>query len=329
MKPFEYQKVASPDEAFASRKAKSVLLAGGTNVLDLMKKHIQQPDQLVDVNDALSNEIEENKEGLRIGAAVKNTAIAEHDVVKSAYPLLSKAILKGASPQIRNMASAAGNIMQRTRCPYFFDLTQPCNKRENGSGCSALGGNHRMGAIIGYSDACVAVHPSDFCVALAALDARVDYLVPNNQAGEEQEIAFTDFHRLPGENPEQDNILPQNAIITGIRIPANNFQKHSAYLKLRDRDSYAFALISVAAALEMKKGKIREARLASGGVAHKAWRWREAEKYLKNKPATTEHFEKAAELVIQQVKALPDNQFKVPMLKAAIQEALKQCANTK
>lgn len=325
MKPFQYQKADSQASILDSRNPNSMLLAGGTNLLDLMKNHIHQPDHLIDVNDALSNNIESGKKGLQIGAAVKNSAIVDHALVQSDFPLLVQAILKGASPQIRNMASTAGNIMQRTRCPYFFDRTQPCNKRENGSGCSAIGGNHRNAAIIGYSDACVAVHPSDMCVALAALDAKVEYVFLGKKGQTDIQLAFTDFHQLPKENPEQDHILPKNAIITSITIPPNNFQQHSHYLKLRDRDSYAFALISVAAALDMKDGKIKQARLASGGVAAKAWRWYDAEKYLENKPATTAHFEQAAELVIRDVKPLPQNEYKVPMLKAAIIESLNQC----
>ncbi len=238
MKPFEYIKPQTVSEALSSATDHSRYIAGGTNLVDLMKKQIDEPDRLLDITSTLPAAIELKDDGVVIGAMVRNTAIADSNVIKKDWPLLSKVILKGASQQIRNMASAGGNLLQRTRCPYFYVLTLPCNKRKNGSGCGALKGNNRMSAIIGYSDACVAVHPSDMCVALAALNARVNIL---KEDGTEETIDFADFHRLPGTDPEKDNNLPENALITSIFIPKNNFSRHFEYLKLRDRESYAFA----------------------------------------------------------------------------------------
>lgn len=297
-------------------------ISGGTNLVDLMKKHIHQPEKLIDLTEALSSEITSINDGIRIGAMVRNSALAEDSRILDKFPLLSKAILKGASPQIRNMASTGGNLLQRTRCPYFYDTTLPCNKRNPGSGCGALKGNNRMSAVVGYSDHCVAVHPSDMCVALVALDAKVEILKPDSSI---EMMDFEDFHRLPGDNPQKDNNLPDGAIITAIEIPDNSFSKNYEYLKLRDRESYAFALISVAAALELSGNSIKEARLASGGVAHKPWRWKEAESFLVGKSATEENFAKAAEIAIQNIKPLEDNKFKSPMLKGAIQQSLSNC----
>lgn len=322
MKPFEFVRTEDSQEAFNEMSSSSKLIAGGTNLLDLMKKHISQPDKLVDVTTALDNTIGQTSKGLRIGAMVRNSTLASHPLIIHQYPLLAKAVLKGASPQIRNMASTAGNLMQRTRCPYFYDTSLPCNKRKNGSGCGAKDGNNRTAAIVGYSDSCVAVHPSDMCVALAALDAEVEII---QNGTEKVSIPFADFHRLPGDNPEQDNNLPENAIITGIHIPNNKFFRNNTYLKLRDRDEYAFALVSVAAAFEMRGKKIRRARLASGGVAHKPWRWYEAEDYLRKKKPGKEIFAKAAEIVISETKPLKHNEFKIQMLKGAIETALFDC----
>lgn len=322
MKPFEFIEPTSIEQALAGSGNTSKYIAGGTNLVDLMKRNIQQPEMLLGVTKVISGTIEQTAKGLVIGAMAKNTAMATHPEVLNNYPLLSKAILKGASPQIRNMATAGGNMLQRTRCAYFYDTSMACNKRKNGSGCSAKNGLNRMGAIVGYSDACVAVHPSDMCIALVALDAEVEVVTAN---GETKNIKFEDFHRLPGNNPEKDNNLPENALITSIFIPKNKFADHTAYIKLRDRESYAFALISVAAALEIKGNKIKEARLASGGVAHKPWRWKEAEKYLKGKTATAGHFSKAAEIATEGIIPLSDNAFKVPMLKGAIETALFNC----
>ena len=325
MKPFEYTRPLDISTALASaKKGKSSFIAGGTNQLDLMKKNISYPDSVIDVSTILSGEIITNEKGTSIGAMVRNTAVANDPSILKDHPLLSKAILAGASPQIRNMASTGGNILQRTRCPYFYDTALPCNKRKPGSGCSAIKGDNRMSAIIGTSENCIAVHPSDFCVALAALDASVEIL---NADHSKKIIPFKDFHRLPGSTPQLDNNLPEGAIITAVTVPHNNFNKNFSYLKLRDRDAYAFALISVAAALHMEGNIIIEARLASGGVAHKPWRWYEAEAFLKGKKAGIENFTKAANIATQNTKAFTNNAFKIPMLKSAIEVALTNCIN--
>ena len=324
MKPFKYIRANTKKEAIEVSHATSAYLGGGTNLIDLMKKNIYQPDSLVDVKEALPNKICISDNGLVIGAATKNTEIATHPLVLERAALLSQAILKGASPQIRNMATAAGNILQRTRCPYFYDTNLPCNKRKPGTGCGAKDGHHRTAAIIGYSPQCIAVHPSDFCVALTTLDAKVNFTLSN---GQKETVNLSDFQKLPGNSPEKDHHLPENAIITSLFIPENNFNSYSSYLKLRDRDEYAFALISVAAALEMDGKRIKQARIASGGVAHKPWRWFSAEQFLKNKEALTHNFEKAAELAIAETSPLTDNQFKQPMLKAAIIHSLETALN--
>ena len=321
MKPFQFEKTTSITEALDKKKGSAKFISGGTNLVDLMKKHIHEPDVLVDVTEALSSEITTSENGIRIGAMARNTAVATNKTILESYPLLSKAILKGASPQIRNMASTGGNLLQRTRCPYFYDTTLPCNKRKPGSGCGAKNGNNRMAAVVGYSDHCVAVHPSDMCIALIALDAKVEIQKKDSTT---EKMAFKDFHRLPGDAPEKDNNLPENALITAIEIPKNTFNV-SEYIKVRDRESYAFALISVAAALDISGDTINDIRLASGGVAHKPWRWTKAEGFLKGKAASVENFEKAAEMVASEVKPLQHNQFKVPMLKGAIVQALTNC----
>lgn len=322
MRPFLFSKSSAANQALAKKNHSTQFIAGGTNLVDLMKKHIANPESLVDISSALPNKVENTAKGISIGAMMRNSATANDPIILAKSPLVAKAILAGASPQIRNMASAGGNLLQRTRCPYFYDVTTPCNKRQPGSGCSAINGENRMSAVAGYSEQCVAVHPSDLCVALAALDANVKTF---DKAGKTQTIAFTDFHRLPGTTPERDNNLPANAIIQAIEIDDNPFAKNCAYVKLRDRESYAFALISVAAALHLNGDKIVEARLASGGVAHKPWRWLQAEQYLKGKTANAATFEAAANIAIKGLKPLAHNGFKIPMLKGAIETALQQC----
>ena len=324
MKPFQFTRPESRDAALGSATQQSAYIAGGTNLLDLMKKHIHQPDKLLDVTSALPSTIETTGGGIRIGAMVRNSTLTEDATVIQRFPLIAKAILKGASPQIRNMASVGGNLMQRTRCPYFYDTQLPCNKRAPGSGCGALKGFNRTAAIVGYSESCVAVHPSDLCVALSALDADVEIITKGHT---QSTIPFSDFHRLPGNSPERDNTLPDSALITAVSVPDNPYAQYNTYLKLRDRDSYAFALVSVAAAMHIEAGIIRSARLASGGVAHKPWRWYSAEEYLQGKAPTEDHFMRAAEIAIRDVKPLEHNAFKVPMLKGAILTALNQCMN--
>jgi xanthine dehydrogenase YagS FAD-binding subunit len=322
MKPFVFVKPATLGQAFSQKNNATQFIAGGTNLVDLMKKDISKPDAVLDITTLVPATIQTTAKGISIGAMVRNSAITLDATVLSKYPLLAKAILAGASPQIRNMASTGGNLLQRTRCPYFYDTSLPCNKRNPGTGCSALQGNNRMHAIVGWSEQCIAVHPSDLCIALAALDADV---IVTDRLQKKSVIPFKDFHRLPGTTPQKDNNLPEGALIHSIEIPANALQQHHAYVKVRDRDAYAFALVSVAAALEIKNNIITNARLASGGVAHKPWRWYAAEAYLKGKPATASNFKTAAELVAKETKPLADNAFKVPMLKGAIEQALLNC----
>ena len=320
MNPFSYTRANAAAQAAQKKNADTQFIAGGTNLVDLMKKYIATPDALIDVSEALNTEIKAGKEGVRIGAMVRNSALAEHAAIKKDYPLLSKAILAGASPQIRHMASTGGNLLQRTRCPYFYDTSLPCNKREPGTGCGALDGDNSMSAIVGWSQQCVAVFPSDMCVALAALNATVVVNAHKKQAN----IPFKDFHRLPGTTPQQDNNLPANAIIEFVDIAANPFNKNSAYVKLRERSSYAFALVSVAAALHLNGNTITEARLASGGVAHKPWRWFEAENFLKGKEASAANFRQAAQMAAATARPLKHNAYKVELLKGAIETALLQ-----
>ncbi|MCL7986666.1 xanthine dehydrogenase family protein subunit M [Sphingobacterium sp. lm-10] len=321
MRPFEYIKPKDSKEALRSKTPTGAYIAGGTNLVDLLKKNIAVPHQVLDVTQALSDSIALKRGGIEIGAMVRNTTAAINPAILEQFPLVSKAILAGASPQIRNMASIGGNLLQRTRCPYFYDTSLPCNKRAPGSGCGAYDGENRMSAVIGYSADCVAVHPSDLCVALAALDATV---VVQDAKGKKKSILFKDFHRLPESTPQQDNTLPEGALISEVHIPKNAFHKHTAYLKIRDRDSYAFALVSVAAALQIDGNRIVAARLASGGVAHKPWRWLAAEQFLAGKEANATVFAEAAALAVQDIQPLARNAFKVDMLKGAIETALQE-----
>jgi len=320
MKPYTFEKAANTNAALRSKNEKAQFIAGGTNLVDLLKKNIAQPDALIDITSAVSSEIVVSKKNISIGAMVRNTALTTDKNILQNTPLIAKAVLAGASPQIRNMASTAGNLLQRTRCVYFYDITMPCNKRNPGSGCSALKGENSMSALVGYNEQCVAVHPSDLCVALAALDAEVFVTSENKK---KIKIPFKDFHKLPENTPSLDNTLPQNALITHIEIPMEAFSKNFAYVKLRERTSYAFALVSVASALHLEGDKIIEARLASGGVAHKPWRWYEAENYLKGKKASAETFAKAASIATENIKPLSKNGYKIPMLKGAIETALQ------
>ena len=299
-------------------------IAGGTNLLDLMKEGIAQPAKLVDINALPLKTVEATPDGgLMLGALVSNADLAYHPQVLARYPLLSQAILAGASPQLRNMASTGGNLLQRTRCYYFYDVGVPCNKRAPGSGCPAREGLNRIHAILGASDACIAVHPSDMCVALAALRARVHV----QSARGKRVIAFADFHRLPGATPELDTNLARDELILGVELAPDRLAPHSAYLKLRDRASYAFALVSVAAALELDAGGvIRDARLALGGVAHKPWRDADAEALLLGQPASNAVFEAAAERVLRAARGYGQNDFKIALARRAIVRALGMAA---
>lgn len=321
---FEYTRVSSVKAAvdMLAKNPSGGFIAGGTNLVDLMKKGVTAPSRLIDINNLPLKDIKEIPTGLTIGALSVNSDVSDNDIVKKKYPLLAMALKAGASAQLRNMATIGGNIMQRTRCTYFYDTAMPCNKRQPGSGCGALQGYNRMHAIFGGSDKCIAVHPSDMCVALAALNATVNVSGPKG----ERKIAFADFHRLPGDNPERDNTLLKGELITGIMIPRNNFTKNVYYLKIRDRASYAFALVSVAAALELNGDTIKSARLAMGGVAHKPWRLSEAEKFLPGKNVSKENFTKAAELAMKGAKGYGHNNFKLKMGTMAITEALMKAA---
>lgn len=316
---FEYTRVSSIKAAVdaLAKNPTGGFIAGGTNLVDLMKKGVTAPTRLIDINNLPLKQVEDSATGLKIGALAINSEVSENETVKKKYPLLMMALKAGASEQLRNMATLGGNIMQRTRCTYFYDTTMPCNKREPGSGCGAIEGYNRMHAIFGASNKCIAVHPSDMCVALAALNATVTVSGPKG----DRKILFTDFHRLPGDSPEKDNTLLKGELVTGISIPANSFNKNY-YLKIRDRASYAFALVSVAVALEVNGNSIKNARLAMGAVAHKPWRLTEAEKFLVGKSITKENFSKAAELAMKGAKGYGHNNFKVKMGMVAIVEAL-------
>lgn len=305
-----------------SREASAQFIAGGTNLVDLMKKGVTAPERLIDINGLPLKEISREKGSLRIGALALNSDVSEHEMVLKHHPLLSLALKAGASAQLRNMATVGGNMMQRTRCPYFYNTDLPCNKRVPGSGCGALKGYNRMHAIFGASEQCIAVHPSDMCIALAALDAVV---LVNGPKGERR-IPFADFHRLPGDMPQKDNNLQKGELITAVLIPENAFNKNYHYLKIRDRASYAFALVSVAAALSLNGDTIKDVRLAMGGVAHKPWRLKEAESFLKGKPATEASFAQAAQVAMKGAKGYGYNNFKLRLAPATITEALKTAA---
>jgi len=309
--------------ALADGDGRARLIAGGTNLIDLMKANVERPSLLIDITHLPLGAIQAADDGgLRIGALVSNTDVAYHPEVERRYPLLSRAILAGASAQVRNMASVGGNLMQRTRCVYFYDRATPCNKRTPGAGCSAIGGFTRYHAILGTSEHCIAVHPSDMCVALAALDAVVRVTGP----GGERAIAFEDFHRLPADTPHIDTNKRTDEIITAVDLPARGFADHYAYVKVRDRASYAFALVSVAAALRINGETIEEGRLALGGVAHKPWRDRAAESALVGQPASRATFERVADLLLRDARGFGHNAFKIPLAKRAVIRGLEQAA---
>ena len=323
---FEYARATDVADAIRqiAEDPEAKFIAGGTNLIDLMKYDVERPLRLIDITHLPLKTVEETANGgVRIGALVPNSDLAYHPLIEKRYPLLSSAILAGASQQLRNMASTGGNLLQRTRCFYFYDVATPCNKREPGSGCSARDGINRINAILGTSEACIATHPSDMCVALAALEAKVHVAGP---AGE-RTIAFADFHRLPGNTPEIDTNLKPNEIITAIELPAQGFAANYSYLKIRDRLSYAFALVSVAAALELEGNRITEARLALGGVAHKPWRNLEAELAMRGKPADAPAFAEAAAVLLRDAKGFAHNAFKIDLARRAIVRTLRQAAN--
>lgn len=323
MNPFQYSKPADVQEAVHLSSATSRFIAGGTNLLDLMKENISRPEHLIDITGLALNGVEATADGgVMIGALVSNADLAWHPLIEARYPLLSQAILAGASPQLRNMASTGGNLLQRTRCYYFYDASVPCNKREPGSGCPARAGLNRIHAILGASEHCVATHPSDMCVALAALQARVHV----EGRGGARVIEFADFHRLPGDTPERDNLLADDELTTAIELPPDHLANHSHYLKIRDRASYAFALVSVAAALELEGDTIVDARLALGGVAHKPWRDRAVEAALIGQAVSRETFSQAADALLQDAEPLEHNRFKIKLARRAIIRALSDAA---
>lgn len=328
MLSFKYTRATDTKKAseMVGSNPAAMFIAGGTNIIDLMREGVEHPSELVDVSRLVLTQIKAVGGGVSIGAMAKNTDTANHRLIRQGYPLLTQAILAGASAQIRNMATNGGNLLQRTRCPYFYDVSTPCNKREPGSGCSAIGGINRNHAIFGASESCVAVHPSDMCVALAALDANV---LVQGADGKTRSVPFADFHRLPGDLPEKDNVLNHGDLITSIELPRSGFAANSYYLKVRDRSSYAFALVSVAAGLELSGGKIKTARLALGGVAHKPWRATDGESALIGKPATMENFRSAADAAMKGAKPLEHNAFKIELGKRAIVLALKRAAGNR
>ena len=324
MIPFSYQRAETVPDAIrlAGMSAAARYLGGGTNLVDLMRETVERPDALVDVTD-LSRGIEAREDGsIIIGAGVRNTAVAADRAVRTRFPVLARAILAGASGQIRNMATVGGNIMQRTRCTYFYDDAARCNKRAPGAGCDAIDGFNRIHAILGASPSCVATHPSDMCVALAALDA----IVHLEGSGGARTLPLVDLHRLPGGRPDLETELRPGELITAIELPPSALAACSTYRKVRDRASYAFALVSVAAALELKDGSVNDVRLALGGVAHKPWRAWRAEQTLRGQPATEASFRAAAEAELADATPLPHNGFKVELAKRTITAILTELA---
>ncbi|MEZ6185394.1 MAG: xanthine dehydrogenase family protein subunit M [Planctomycetota bacterium] len=309
MNPFVYTRAGSALEAAERAQGGGAFLGGGTNLLDLMKLGVETPERLVDVSHLPLARIEEREGGLLIGAEVKNARLAADPVVRARYPLLSEALLAGATPQIRNMATTAGNLLQRTRCYYFYELGQPCNKREPGSGCGALEGHNRMHAILGTSEACIATHPSDMAVALAALDA---YVCVRDPEGAQRWVELDDLYRLPGDTPQLEHTLADGELIEAVALPPPPGGAQ-AYLKVRQRSSYAFALVSVAAALELEGGEVAQVRVALGGVAPRPWRARTLERALRGRPATREAFRAAVRAELEPAVGRGQNDFKIPL----------------
>jgi xanthine dehydrogenase YagS FAD-binding subunit len=321
---FDYQRPDATAEAVAAGRGEhAAYLAGGTNLVDLMKENVARPLQVVDINRLPLKAIEVRENGgLRLGALASNADTAYHEEVQARYPLLASALLAGASPQLRNAATNGGNLNQRTRCYYFYDTDTPCNKRNPGEGCGAIGGVNRIHAILGASDQCIATHPSDMCVALAALEAEVQVSGPDG----DRTIPFADYHRLPGDEPWRDNNLRAGELVTAIDLPAEGFASNYTYLKLRDRLSYAFALVSVAVAMKMEDGEIAEARVALGGVAHKPWRVPEAEQLLRGERPGEDAFRAVAEALLKGAVGQGENDFKIGLARRAIVRALAQAA---
>jgi xanthine dehydrogenase YagS FAD-binding subunit len=322
MRPFRYERPVDADGAVAvAADSEAKFLGGGTNLVDLMRLGVERPRVLVDVRRIGNDRVEETEEGgLRIGAAVRNSDLAADARVRDRYPLLSSALLHGASGQLRNLATTGGNLLQRTRCVYFQDVTKPCNKRDAGSGCPAREGEHRNLAILGWSEQCVATHPSDMAVALAALDAVVHTSM--------RSLPLVELHRLPGDDPRADTVLEHGELIEAVYLPPLPFAQRSRYAKVRERASFSFAVVSVAAALDLDGGSVRDARLALGGVAHKPWRAARAEAALRGAAASVEAFTAAADAELAQARPLRDNAYKVRLARNVIVRTLRELAET-
>ena len=325
MEPFNYSRATEPGAAInqVSADPHATFLAGGTTLVDLMKLGVETPDALVDVNHLPLAQIEAREQGVRIGATVRNTELAYHDEIRKRYPVLSEALLSGATGQLRNMATVGGNLLQRTRCYYFRDVHSPCNKRQPGSGCSAIDGFNRIHAVLGTSEKCIATHPSDMCVALAAME---QVMIEVQGTGGTRRIGFNNFYVPYGDDPARENVLQHGDLITAIELPADPVLARSHYLKVRDRASYEFALSSAAVALDVHDGSIRHARVALGGVATKPWRSDEAEHALVGKPANNDTFKAAATAALAQAKPQKYNAFKIELAKRTIVRALQTVA---
>jgi xanthine dehydrogenase YagS FAD-binding subunit len=324
MQPFHYVRAQTADQAVAAGQRDAArFVAGGTTLIDLMRLEVMRPRSLVDITGLPLATIEDLGGALRIGALATNTDVAYHPLVTARFPALSEALLSGASPQLRNMATVGGNLLQRTRCPYFRDGTSPCNKRAPGSGCSAQDGFTRSHAVLGTSARCIATHPSDMAVALVALDAIVHTHGPNG----DRAIPVADFHTLPEEHPEIESVLVPGELVTSVELPASPFAAHSRYTKVRDRASFSFALASAAIALDIRGGTVRDARIALGGVATKPWRARDAERALIGKPPSVESFRRAAAIALEGAKPRDDNAFKVELARRTLLRALQRGAS--
>jgi xanthine dehydrogenase YagS FAD-binding subunit len=326
MKAFTYERAGSTTHAAAAAlKPGTKIIAGGTNLLDLMKLQVETPSNLVDINRLPLDKIDETADGgLRVGALVRNSDLAADARVRQRYGVLSRALLAGASAQLRNKATTGGNLLQRTRCYYFYDITKPCNKRSPGSGCAALAGFNRIHAILGASEHCIATHPSDMAVAMQALDANVETV---NRVGETNVIPIAEFYRLPGRTPEIETSLKPGEIITAVTLPPPP-PGVQVYRKVRDRASYAFALVSVAAIVDGAQGRIRSARLAFGGLAHRPWRTPTAEQSLTNAPANTASFNTAADAVLEGARGFGGNDFKIPLTRRTLHSVLAETTRT-
>jgi xanthine dehydrogenase YagS FAD-binding subunit len=326
MKAFSYQRADSiAHAAAAALKPGAKVIAGGTNLLDLMKLQVETPSALIDINRLPLDKIEETSDGgLRVGALVRNSDLAADSRVRQHYGVLSRALLAGASAQLRNKATTSGNLLQRTRCYYFYDITKPCNKRSPGSGCAAIAGFNRIHAILGTSSECIATNPSDMAVAMRALDAKVETV---NSEGKTREIPIAEFHRLPGKTPEIETNLKPGEIITAVTLPPPPPGVH-VYRKVRDRASYAFALVSVAAIVDSTRGRIRSARLAFGGLAHKPWRVTQAEDRLADAAANTSNFNAASDAVLEGARGFGGNDFKIPLTRRTLHSVLAETTRT-